>query len=130
MDISIRKYNEQDKEFLLDVANKLHEFAISLDPIKRLRKMPGYAEHAVNELLITIEKQEGKIFIAEVNSTPVGLIAGFTTQQSKINLLSVIPTKLGVISDVYVDEKFRGQQIGSKLMKVMEDYLKDKGCDS
>lgn len=130
MDIQIKEYTSLDQPFLLKTINKLHDFVVDIDPIKRLRKMPGYAEHELQELLRTVEKQNGRIFIATVNAQPAGIVAGFVTEQSQFNLLSVVPTKLGVISDVYVEEKFRGRQIGSKLMNAIETYLKNKGCDS
>jgi ribosomal protein S18 acetylase RimI-like enzyme len=130
MNVNIREYTAQDKTFLLEVVNKLHDFVVDLDPIKRLRKMPGYAEQELHELLTTIKKQQGKIFIAEIDDKQVGVIAGFITRQSKINLLSVVPTKLGVISDVYVDETVRGKRIGAQLIEMMEVYLKEEGCDS
>ena len=130
MEITIREYRETDKNFLLEATDMLHEYVVALDPIKRLRKMPGYAENTVNDLLTTVAKQEGKIYVAEDGSKAIGFVAGFTMKQSKENLLSVVPSKLGVISDLYIDNDYRGQHIGTKLMQKMEEHLKQTGCDA
>ena len=52
------------------------------------------------------------------------------TKQSEENLLSVIPTKLGVISDVFVAKSARGMGLGKKLMKKIEDFLIETGADT
>jgi len=130
MNIQMRDYQSTDKAAIAEATEKLHEYVVALDPIKRLRKMPGYVEHTTSELFETIEKQEGKIFVAEDDGKFIGFVAGFTMKQSEENLLSVIPSKLGVISDVYVDDAYRGQQLGTNLMEKMEAHLKDMGCDA
>ncbi len=60
----------------------------------------------------------------------LGFVAGFVTRQSEENLLSVVPTTLGVISDVYVVPERRGQGVGEALMNRMERHLQEAGCDS
>lgn len=130
MQINIREYKELDTNFLLDATEKLHDYVVALDPLKRLRKMPEYAHSTVDELLETVAKQEGKIYVTEDAGKPIGFIAGFTMHQSKTNLLSVIPSKLGVISDVYIEEAYRDQKLGTQLMQKMEEYLKSRNCDA
>lgn len=109
---------------------QLHNHVVALDPDKRLRRQPGYAEHEVQELLHIIETQGGKLYVAEDDSKFLGFTAGFMTKQSDENLLSVIPTKLGVVSDVFVSEEARGKGLGQTLLEHIEIYLKSCGADT
>lgn len=128
--VQIRDYKEEDKEHLKAAIGKLHDFVVKIDPLERLRRMPGYIDQEIENILQTVSKQEGKIYIAENEDTFVGFIIGFTTTQTQENLLSVVPTKVGVISDVYVSEQYRGEHVGTQLIKHIEMYLKEKGCDT
>lgn len=128
--MQIREYTSKDKDFLLAATEKLHDYVIALDPIQRLRKMPGYVSYTVTDLLNIVDKQEGRIYIAQEKTKPIGFIAGFVMKQSETNLLSVVPSKLGVISDVYVDEQYRGNHLGTDLIDKIETYLKETGCDA
>lgn len=130
MHIEIREYKSFDRGSLLRAMEKLHDYMIELDPIKRLRKTPGYVEHEVNKLLDTVAKQEGKIYIADDSGKFCGFIAGFTMQQTEEDLLEVIPSKLGVMSDLYLEEEYRNKQIGGQLMQKIEEHLKSMGCDA
>ncbi len=130
MNVQIREYNDRDKKHIIDCVEKLHDHVVSLDPLKRLRKMPGYIDTEVTNTFRTVKEQNGKILIAEDDGKFVGFIVGFMTKQSDENLMSVVPTKLGVISDVYVSDAYRGQGVGEKLMRAMEAYLKTLDCDT
>jgi len=131
MEIQIREYSDADVSYIKLSFEKLHDYVISIDPIKRIRKMPRYIDVFFNKFLINIKNNQGKIFIAEDNEKPIGFIAGFIAdKQSEENLLEVIPSQLGIVSDVYIEKEFRGKNIGKMLMEAIEKYLVDKKCDA
>lgn len=130
MDIKIREYREKDRELLQSLIEKLMDCVVDMDPIERIRRMKRFSEINSKKLLKKINKNGGKIYFAELDGEVVGYVAGFVAKQSKENLLEVIPTKLGVIDDLYVDDSFRGRGIGTTLMKRIEDYFVSVDCDS
>lgn len=124
-------YTAEDEPDLKRAIGLLHDHVVALDPIGRLRHEPGYVEHEFAELLDVVARQQGRIFLAKDESGRfLGCVAGFLTRQSEENLLSVVPTTLGVISDVYVTADSRGNGVGERLMQHMESYLREAGCDS
>jgi ribosomal protein S18 acetylase RimI-like enzyme len=131
MDYKIREYQESDREILQTLIEKLMDYVVSVDPIKRIRRMPGYGPHYLKKTLKKYHHNQGKIYLVEYEENIIGYIFGFVAdKQSKVNLLEVIPTQLGIIDDLYIDEKYRSKGIGTFLMDKMEKYLKDQGCDS
>ncbi|MFA7301430.1 MAG: GNAT family N-acetyltransferase [Candidatus Shapirobacteria bacterium] len=130
MNITIREYQENDKERIKLWIEQLHDYLVKLDPDYRLRRLPEYGQVFTDELFDFIEDGNGKIFIAMDDDLPIGFSAGAIDKQSNKNLLEVVPSTLGVISDVFVNENYRGQGIGKQLLNKLEDYLKSIGCDS
>lgn len=130
MNLTIREYQDSDKELLKKLIEKLMDFVVATDPIKRIRRMEGFGPSTLKKLLRKIDENSGKIYFAEVDGRVVGYVAGFVGTQSKENLLEVIPAKVGYIEDLFVEDKYRGKNIGTLLMEKMEEYLKSQGCDS
>lgn len=131
MNINIREYSDKDLLFVKKSFESLHDYVVSIDPIKRLRKMPAYLDIFFGKFLNNIKNKQGQIFIAEVEGKPIGFIAGFVAdKQSAENLLEVIPSQLGIISDIYIEHKYRGKGVGMNLIKTIEAFLSDKNCDA
>lgn len=131
MGINIRVYLDEDLPFVKESFEKLHDHVISIDPIKRIRKMPGYADVFFAKFLKNIKNNQGTIYIVEFEGKSMGYIAGFIAdKQSEEHLLEVIPSQLGIISNVYLEPELRGKKIGKKMMKAMEEYLMSKNCDA
>lgn len=131
MEITIRDYSENDLAFVKTSFENLHDYVVSIDPEKRIRKMPGYMDTFFGNFQNNIKNNNGAIYIAEHVGKPVGFIAGFVAdKQSEENLLEVIPSQLGIISDLYLASDYRGKGIGKKLMQSIETYLTEKKCDA
>ncbi len=130
MNTSIRQYNENDKESLIELMNKLQDYLISIDPLKRMRRLLGYGENYTGQLLSKTKNHDGIIFLAEIGNKVVGCIAGAIEEQSKVDLLGYSPFKDGRILEMVVDENYRGHNIGAKLMGSIEEYFKKKNCDA
>lgn len=131
MNTRIREYRESDAEIIKKFIEKLQDFVVSTDPIKRIRRLPGFAEKAMKKVDEKIAENKGIIFVAEDEGKPVGYIFGFVCDsQSKKNLLEVVPTQVGQIEDLYVELDYRGRGVGRLLLNKMETYFKENGCDS
>jgi GNAT superfamily N-acetyltransferase len=128
--IHLREYQESDQTKLISLIEKLQEHVASLDPIERVRKMPGYGQNTFNNATEFVKSRQGKIFVAEHDNKIVGYITGFINKQSQENLLEVIPTQLGIVVDLFVVDTHRSKSIGTLLMERMQEYFKQQGCDS
>lgn len=130
MDLNFRDYTESDKLILLSLTKKLGGFVKPLDPLQRIQNNPGFFEKSLDETLEKVNKFQGKILIAEDSGKAVGHIIGVIYNQSEINRLEIGPHKLGEVIDLFLDEDYRGQGYGKKMLQLMENYFKENGCDS
>lgn len=129
MEIKYRIYQKTDFNSLAKCMEKLQDFLIRLDPLKRLQRAQGYGKLYTEDLLKKIAKHDGIIILAQTQEKVVGCAAGIIEKQSKTDLLDCVPTKTGRILEIFVSEDCRGQGIGKELMKQMEEYIKQKKCD-
>lgn len=95
------------KKILVNLMEELQDYLIKIDPLKKLCRLPGYGEKHVENLLKKIEKNGGKIFVAEVDDFPVGTIAGIIEAQQKGRSLEYVPTKSARVLELIVSEKMR-----------------------
>jgi ribosomal protein S18 acetylase RimI-like enzyme len=125
-----REYDNNDKDLLLDFIKKLSQNSKDIDPLKRVKNFPGYAELSLTDLLSDVEKYRGKIWFAQDDETVIGYVIGAIWEQNEKNKLEIGPHTLGEVLELFVEEKYRGQGIGTKMLAMMEDYFKEKQCDS
>lgn len=130
MNITFRDYTDQDKPTLLELAKKLAESGKVIDPQKRIQNNPGFVEMEVDDTLENVKKYQGKLWLADDNGKAVGYIVGVIWEQSEKNKLEIGQHVLGEVLDLYLDEAYRGQGLGTKMLGIMEQYFKEKGCDS
>lgn len=130
MNITFREYKDGDRGLLVEFCNKLEEYVKVLDPLKRVQNLPGFTEMSIQETLEQVARYQGKIWIAEDNDKPVGYIIGVIREQSEKNKLEIGPHTLGEVLDIYLEEDYRGQGVGKKMLLMMEEYFRNKGCDS
>lgn len=109
---------------------KLRDFVVATDPMRRIRRMPGWEQRSLKFIFDMVANQYGNIYFAEADGKTVGYAFCFVTKQSEENRLEVIPTKLGQVEDIYVEDGYRGTGVGKALMAKCEEHLKEKGCDS
>lgn len=130
MKITYREYKKEDKEILLDLRTKLADYAKSIDPIARVRNLPGFVEMVVEKALTNIEKYQGKIWFACDGEKVVGYIIGLIWEPTEETNLEIGPHKLGEVLQLYLEEEYRGKGIGTTLLQMMESYFKENKCDS
>jgi ribosomal protein S18 acetylase RimI-like enzyme len=132
MKVTIREYQDmdKDKDKVIKLMEALRDYAVGLDRIKRMRRMPDYGQVTFQNMMKSIRDYQGKIFVAIDNEQIIGYVSGMVSPQSEQHLLSVIPTKVGFIKDLFVTEQFRGFKVGKMLISKMEKYFKSLNCDS
>ena len=109
----VRQYQKEDKIQLIGLMETLQDFLVDIDPLHRLRRLPDYGEIYTKSLLTKIRKARGIIYLAIEGQEVVG----------------EYPSNTGRILELVVQEKYRGQDIGLKLMEKMENYFRINGCD-
>ncbi|MBI4225644.1 GNAT family N-acetyltransferase [Candidatus Roizmanbacteria bacterium] len=130
MKITFREYNEKDRDLLLKLTNKLEVYAKFLDPIRRVKNLPGFTEISLKETLENVEKYQGKIWLAEDEGKVIGFVIGAIWEESEKNKLEIGPHKLSEVLDIYLEDEYRRKGIGKTMLQMMEKYFKEKGCDS
>jgi ribosomal protein S18 acetylase RimI-like enzyme len=130
MEISIRRYQETDIKDFVRLMEELQDYLVSIDDLKRLRRMPEYSESYTERTLQNVAKNNGVIYLAESEGRVVGLVVGIIHEQTKEELLELIPYKRGVVLELIVENECREKGIGKLLMEKMEGYFKQNGCSA
>jgi ribosomal protein S18 acetylase RimI-like enzyme len=129
MELEIREYQSSDQPRVIELMEDFQDYLVDIDNMKRMRRMPGYGVSYVRRLLRKINNNDGVIYLAEHEGHITGLIAVMVEQQSTGDLLECVPSKGGRILELFVQTRYRGQNIGKLLMEKGEEYLKQQRCD-
>jgi ribosomal protein S18 acetylase RimI-like enzyme len=130
MQITLREYSDNDWRELLALTKKLHSHIKSLDLLQRIQNQPCYAEMSLHDILENVTKYQGKIWFAQDKGKTVGYIIGVIWKQSEKNALEIGRHVLGEVIEIYVNENYRKKGVGKMMIGKMEEYFKEKGCDS
>lgn len=126
--IKLRSYCISDFDALVKLMEGLQNYLVGIDPNKRLRMKKSYGRSYTNALLKDIKENRGTILLAEVSGKVVGCIAGIIQKQTKENLLECVPTRRGIIKELYINEDYRSYGLGKRLMEKLEFYFKTNKC--
>jgi ribosomal protein S18 acetylase RimI-like enzyme len=130
MTFAIRPYLSGDRDALEALAEDYAQYFVDIDPLKRSRKMPGYARVLVEKMIEAAEAKSGVIFVAEDSRKVVGFIAGVLEQSTPEQELDSVPFKSGRVIELFVPAESRRRGLGTALMQKIEAYFADLGCDS
>jgi len=128
MEIKIREYRDSDRTSFAKLMEELQDYLVSIDDLKRMRRMPEYGESYTERTLENVAKNNGMIYVAETKGKICGAIVGIIHEPTKEELLELIPIKRGVILELIVKKGYRNKSIGTALMEKMEDYFKQNSC--
>lgn len=106
------------------------DYIATLDPQHRVIKQENYGNNYLVKNLKEIEEKDGCITVAEIDGVVVGYGIAVVSKLTTDDLMEVLPHTPGRVTELYVDDKFRGQGIGSKIMNQLEDYLRSKNCQT
>lgn len=129
-DCIIREYKESDRHELVDMNIELVDLMSTIDPHKRFRPRNEFdSEKDMDLLLKELETKEGKIFIVESDGRVGGYAIGIVDSFGERDVVTKYPTKQGYIDAFFVKEELRGKNIAKDLLKAVEDYFRDIGCE-
>jgi len=128
MKVDIREYCGSDRASLVRLLEELQDYLVSIDDLKRMRRLPEYGESYTDRTLQNVARNNGKILMAEADGEVVGAVVGIISEQTKEDLLELIPYKRGLVLELVVKHGYRRRGIGTLLMEEMEAYFRQKGC--
>lgn len=126
---NIRKYRPTDRLSVVECMGSFGDYLVTIDSMKRQRRMPGFGEFFTQKMLESVDSNEGFVYVAEREGQIIGFAAGVIMRQSKEDLLECVPSTAGRVIELFVEKQFREQNIGTKLMEKMEECFRRAGCD-
>ena len=121
MDIIIRKANIEDLRAIQELNNKLFELEYNkFDP--SLKVGWPFTEKGENYFKDIIENEIA--FVAVVEEQIIGYLAGTVDTKN-----SCILKPISELDNFYIEENYRGQGIGTKLVNEFKKYCLDKGIE-
>lgn len=132
-DIVIREYKPQDFQSVVNLTNKIQEYFVAIDktgykkPFSSQDDSEKYVEHVLKD----VSDMNGAFYVAVKNNFVVGFIYGvIISEKNVLHKLTHHSRLEGWIGLLYVDEGYRGQGLGKRLIERVKDYFKEKGCSS
>ena len=127
--LKIVEYEDKYLNDVRDLLTELEEYIVSLDKDNLDRVHPLYHEKMALVDLKDVKENNGICYLACLDNQVVGLIMGTIPPYSENDYLDYKCPKRGVITELVVSKKVRSKGIGDALMKEIEEYFKDKGCE-
>ena len=117
------KYDEQVKNLLVE----LQQYLVNLDKEHFNIITEEYKEAYFNKTIESVKNNSGKILLYEEDNEIMGLVVGIVNNEETLEYDFCAP-KRGRITELIVSKKYRGKNIGKKLLHSMKKYLKSIGC--
>jgi GNAT superfamily N-acetyltransferase len=121
--ITLRTADLADKEAVIDLIQLLNIYEADITG-DRLRDRAA-AEAYYAELQARIAKHQGRILLAEVEGVIAGLM-GFALDEDDAYVVEDLRVR-GIVTDLIVQEQWRGRGIGQMLLTEAERLTREKG---
>ena len=128
--VIIREFQEEDTQFLESLMEEFNDYIVSIDPLKRVQYKQGGAKYFIDKMMKEVRDKNGKVFVALNENKIIGFIGGHIKSQSEEELMEIKKETPGYISELFIQNKFRGKGIGSDLMNKIEEYFISRECDA
>ena len=125
----IREYFFGDWDKVNDLLIQLQKHLVSVDYEHVQILNEQYGKKYLNKLLDLLSKNCGKLFVAEKNGQLCGMVAGIIEPKDEDDFLTNRCPKRGKVVELVVSEHTRSQGIGTKLLRTIEDYFREQGCE-
>ena len=102
MPVMIRSYQPSDRPQIVDLFDEFQDYIASLDPFQRLRRLPGYGEYALQKTLDDMAAHDGIFYVATDRDLVIGFVAGTIKKSSQEELLEVVPSVRGRVTELYI----------------------------
>ncbi|MBD2169043.1 GNAT family N-acetyltransferase [Calothrix membranacea FACHB-236] len=121
-DFTIRHFQLQDRSDVAELMEELQDYERNLHS----SRAPGelIANKHLAYLEKTVQQQNGRIYVAELNQEIIGFIVCCVEELEEGDLhLVEKERRYGYISDLYVLSKMRGKSVGVALIKTAEKHF-------
>ena len=81
--VNIRRYQKSDRTAFSRLMEQLMDYIVSIDDLKRTRRMLEFGESYTQRTLQKVAENDGIIYVAEVNGQLVGAVVGIIPEQTK-----------------------------------------------
>jgi ribosomal protein S18 acetylase RimI-like enzyme len=129
---SIREYQNNDQAQIIQLFFEFGKYLQQLDKasLDLIIVPQDYGQKFCAKMLQDVAKNRGKIYVLEnPNQQVVGFIAGVIFQIGNSDEeLDCKPHTMGRIIELFINQNYRGQGLGTKLMQKMEQYFKEQQC--
>lgn len=129
MNIIIREYEVKDFDQILPLADRFEDYLIALDDMGRLKREEGFAEKYLTLTLQEIEEKGGKFYVACDGEKIIGGVIGVHEENSPQLTVEQGERKCGRVTELYLEEEYRGQKIGKMLMEKIENFFRENNYD-
>lgn len=128
--MKIRKATKKDFKNFADLTNKLHSYITKIDYQGLEKESPKYREIAARYYFDQVDNNEGIIVFAENRNRIIGCGVAIVIEPDELTKVKYKEKyqKTGLIKDIFVEESYRKHGIGTKLIKKLENHLKNRGC--
>lgn len=129
MEITYREMKDSDRSTIIDLFYDFCELYTDIDKQKISINSRKIAEWCLTDIEEKIKKSDGKVIVALFNKKIVGFIGFFLKNSKEDGLMYHRRHKYGMVDSLYIDSKYRNNNIGDHLLKLSESYFKEKQCE-
>jgi GNAT superfamily N-acetyltransferase len=121
--ITLRTAQPHDRDTVVELIHRLNMFEAELTGDRR--RDHGAANAYYDDLMTRLSRRGGRIVLAEIGSVVVAAM-GFSLDQDAAYVADDV-RQHGTVTDLIVDEEYRGQGIGQKLLVEAERLTREAG---
>ena len=129
MPVMIQNYQPKDRAQIIALFDEFQDFIASLDPFRRLRRLPGYGDYALQKTLEEVAAHDGVFYVVTDQDVTIGFVAGTIKKPTQEELLELVPSTRGRITELYICPSYRKQGIATRLIQEAEKHFVQRGCD-
>lgn len=127
--LKIVEYEGKYLNSVRDLLLELEDYIVSIDEDHLDQVHEEYWEKKALVDLREVYENNGKCYLAIENEKVVGVIMGIITKYDENDYLDYKCPKRGIVTELIVSSKARGNGIGQQLLNKIENYFKEKKCE-
>lgn len=132
MDTIIRDYNDDtDRSAVIACLEELQEHLLGCDRWEMIQPLyPEFGNSYLDHLLGRVQRESGKVFVAEIDGEVVGCVIGVKRiLATKMGASDCKEHSDGLTLELSIRKEWRRQNIGAKLLDAMETHYREAGVD-
>ena len=129
--LTIREFLQEDESELIQLFFEFGEYLKKCDEnaMDLLIVPENYGQKFYSKMVTNAQNKNGKVYVLTDEHKVVGFVGGVIIEVGADEEdFDCKPHRMGRITDLFLNEKYRGLGYGTKLMSIIENYFKEKGC--